>query len=70
MTKSVYVICELQRCRSACAFVQSDQHLCYLIPIFAISKISRFLLASSVAEQAGLSVLPDRKAPKTGFLMA
>ena len=24
-----YDICEQQRCRSACASVQSDQHLCY-----------------------------------------
>ena len=27
-----YAICEQQRCRSACAFAQSDQHLCCLLP--------------------------------------
>ena len=29
MRKPVYATCEQQRCRSACASVQSDQHLCY-----------------------------------------
>ena len=29
MRKPVYAICEQQRCRSACASVQSDQCLCY-----------------------------------------
>ena len=28
MRKSVLVICEQQRCRSACASAESDQHLC------------------------------------------
>ena len=28
MRKPVLAICEQQRCRSACASVQSDQHLC------------------------------------------
>ena len=28
MRKPVLAICEKQRCRSACAFAQSDQHLC------------------------------------------
>ena len=27
-----YAICEQQRCRSACAFAQSDQHLCCSLP--------------------------------------
>ena len=27
-----YAICEQQRCRSACASAQSDQHLCCLLP--------------------------------------
>ena len=32
MRKPVYAICEQQRCRSACAFAQSDQHLCFSLP--------------------------------------
>ena len=32
MRKPVYAICEQQRCRSACASVQSDQQLCCLLP--------------------------------------
>ena len=28
MIKSVYAICEQQRCRSACSSTQSDQRLC------------------------------------------
>ena len=32
MRKPVYVICEQQRRRSACASAQSDQHLCCLLP--------------------------------------
>ena len=52
-----YAICEQQRCRSACAFAQSDQHLVVrcldsMICILAISKVSRLQLAS-VAEHAG-----------------
>ena len=40
-----YAICEQQRCRSACASAQSDQHLCCsllrsMICILAISKVS------------------------------
>ena len=30
--KPVLVICEQQRCRSACTFVQSDQHHCCSLP--------------------------------------
>ena len=43
-----YTICEQQRCRSACASMQSDQHLCFrcldsIICILDIStKVSRF----------------------------
>ena len=29
-----YTICEQQRCRSACAFAQSDQYLCCSLPIW------------------------------------
>ena len=32
MRKPVYVICEQQRRRSACASTQSDQHLCCSLP--------------------------------------
>ena len=32
MTKSVFVICEQQRRRSACASTQSDQRLCCSLP--------------------------------------
>ena len=32
MRKPVYAICEQQRCRSACASVQSDQRLCCSLP--------------------------------------
>ena len=44
------------RCRSACTSVQSDQPLCYSLPIAIddIPKISRLQLAS-VAELTGLS---------------
>ena len=60
MRKPVLAICEQQRCRSACASAQSDQHLCCLhfvsiIPLVTISKISRLKLIS-VAEQASLSL--------------
>ena len=30
--KPVYAICKQQRCRSACASTQSDQHLCFSLP--------------------------------------
>ena len=60
MRKCVYVICDQQRRRSACASAQSDHHLCFrcldsMICILAISKVSRFYLAS-VAEQACLNL--------------
>ena len=72
MTKPVYAICEQQRCRSACASVQSDRRLCFrcldtIILLVSISEISSFYLAS-VAAQAGLSVTWS-ETPKTGFLM-
>ena len=60
MRKPVFVICEQQRCRSACtlrsltsAFVV--RCLDSIIPILAKSEISRLKLAS-VVEQAGLSL--------------
>ena len=72
MRKPVYAICEQQRRRSACAFVQSDQHLVVrcldsIIPLVSISEISSLYLASLVA-QAGLSLLWS-KTLKTGFLV-
>ena len=65
-----YAIREQQRCRSACADAQADQHLCCSLlrqydMILAISKVSRFLLAS-VAEQAGL-YLTWSKIPQDTF---
>ena len=58
--KPAVSIYEQQRCKSACAFAQSDQHLCCsppnsIIPFSAKSKISRLYLAF-VSEQAGLSL--------------
>ena len=73
MRKPVLAICEQQRCRSACASAQSDQHLCcsllrkYNLPLVSISEISSLYLAS-VAAQAGLC-LTGSQTPKTGFLM-
>ena len=40
MRKPVFAICEQQRRRSDCAFAQSDQHLCYLLPRYIISLVS------------------------------
>ena len=48
-----------------CAFVV--RCLASIIPVLAISKVSRHLLAS-VAEQAGLSLVSSHT-PKTGFLV-
>ena len=36
MRKPVYAICEQQRRRSTCTFAQSDQRLCWHIPLIAI----------------------------------
>ena len=60
MKKVSYVICEQQRCRSACAFAQSDQRLHFhcldsVMSLVSVTKISSLMLAS-VAEQAGLSL--------------
>ena len=72
MRKPVYAICKQQRHRSACASVQSDQHLIVrfidsIIPLVSIPKFSNLYLAS-VAALAGLS-LPWAQTSKTGFLM-
>ena len=72
MRKSVYAVCEQQRCRSACADAQSDytfvvRCLVSIISLVSISKISSLYLAS-VAVHAGLS-LTWSKIPKTGFLV-
>ena len=58
MRKPVYVLCEQQRRRSACASAQFDQRLCCsLLRLYNISRsiaeMSRLQLAS-VAAQAGL----------------
>ena len=81
MRKPVLAICEQQRCRSACSYVESDQHLCCslsrlydsIIPILAKSKISRLQLASE-AEQAGSSLIwlhtsEDRFSHDSSFLI-
>ena len=72
MRKPVYVICEQQRRRSACASAQSDQRLCFrclhsIIPPLAIAEVSSLYLVS-VTAQTGLS-LPWSQTPKTGFLV-
>ena len=73
MKKPVLAICEQQRCRSACASAQSDQHLCcsllrsYITPLVSISKLSRLWLVS-VAEQVSLSLIWSQT-PKIGFLV-
>ena len=50
-TKPIYAICEQQKGRSACASVQSNQHLCYsllsIIPLVSKQEIPRLLLAST-----------------------
>ena len=55
-----YVICEQQRRRSACAYAQADQRLCFrcldsVMSLVSVTKISNLMLAS-VAEQASLSL--------------
>ena len=70
--KPVYAICKQQRRRSACASVQSDQHLCShcldsIIYLVSIPNISSLYLAS-VTAQAGLSITWSQT-PKTGFLV-
>ena len=72
MTKPVFAICEQKRCRSACAFTQSDQRLVVhcldnIIPLVSTSKISNLYLAS-LAAQAHLC-LTWSQTPRTGILM-
>ena len=67
MRKPVYVICEQQRRRSACASAFVVRCLDSIIPLVCIQKISSLYIAS-VAAQAGLS-LPLSQTPKTGFLV-
>ena len=58
MRKPVYVICEQQRCKSACANLSSTfVVLCLnsIISLVSISEISSLLLVSA-AEQAGSSL--------------
>ena len=69
MRKPVLCLREQQRCRSACAYAQSDQLVVHCLSsticILAISKVSRFQLAS-VADQAGLNLLWS-KSPEDRF---
>ena len=72
MRKPVYAICEQQRHKTACAYAQSGQRLCFrcldsIIPLVSLSEISSLYLAS-VAAQAGLS-LPWSQSMKTDFLV-
>ena len=65
-----YAKCEQQRCRSACASAQSDQHQCCslldsMICILALANVSRLLLVS-IAEQAGLNLIWS-KVPENTF---
>ena len=70
--ENLFMTCEQQRRRSACAFGQSDQHLCFhcldsIISLVSISEFSSLYLVS-VAAQASLS-LTWSETPNTGFLM-
>ena len=56
--KPVFRVCEQQSCRPDCTYVQSDQHLCYLLS----EKYS-----SSIAEETGLS-LALSEIPKNSFV--
>ena len=72
MRKPVFALCEQHRRRSACASMQSDQHLCCrsidsIIPVVTMYKISRLWLVSVIV-QTNLS-LTWSQTPKTGFLM-
>ena len=71
MRKPVLAIHEQQRCRSACASMQSDSapllFTTSIIPILAKSKISRLQFVS-VAEQTSLSLIWS-ETPKTSFPM-
>ena len=70
--KPVFGVGEQQRRRPACAFVQSDQSLCYpllesiMISKLATGEISIFYLVF-VAEKTGLSLVLS-ETPKTGFV--
>ena len=72
MRKPAFAICEQQRRRSACAFAQSDQRICYSLlrqdttSSFYIQNFKP--LACLYAVQAGLS-LTWSQTPKTGFLV-
>ena len=70
MRKAVYVICEQQRRRSACASAQSDQRLCCSLPGYYNTSIcySRNFKLVSAAEQTGLSHTPGRKPRRQDFL--
>ena len=73
MRKSVFAICEQQRRRSACAFAQSDQHLCCSLPGYynTSTGYSRNFksLASPCSWTGQFFNLTWSKTPKTGFLV-
>ena len=71
MWKPVLAICEQQRCRSACASAQSDQHLCCSLPRqYDISSfyIWNFKPLASCCGCAGRFESYVVENPKTGFL--
>ena len=64
MRKPVLAICEQQRCRSACASAQSDQHLCFryldsIIPILDKSKTLTGLCSWAGRSESYLVADPD-----------
>ena len=64
MRKPVYAICEQQRCRSACASRQSDQHLCCSLPRWyniSIFYIRNFKSLPSFCAVQPVWVYPCRK---------
>ena len=68
--KPDFVVCEQQRHRSACAFAQSDKHLCYSqsgkdnCPTSSMQNFK--ILAVLVAEQTGIGPYLVRN-PKDSF---
>ena len=68
MRKPVFVLCEQQRCRSACTSSQSDQISTFVVHFLGSIILLLAPAEISPAEQAGLS-LSWSQTPKTGFLV-
>ena len=70
MRRPILAICQQQRCRSACASVQSDQHICCSLPIqYNISSfyIRNFKPLASICSCAGRFESYLVKNPKDRF---